>query len=399
MINGSNLTGGDCVWDKYPVVTGPVSGQHYLFVTNAEVDRLIAAGCGRFRLLFSWECLQPKPWATPASLTGNYLAYWQRYKALVDYITSKGCVCVIDIHGGRDSTFGAYRDVKVGQKLPSGEAVTDMFENLYWNLGQVFRDNPLVEWGLTNEPVGMTAAVWFAAAQKAINSLRNVGAKQTVWAPGIAFTGAGTWVSSGNAAAWNLTDPASNLGVQVHMYLDANAGGGATDIVNDTIGITRLSAALTWARSKGLKVLLGEVGISAANPIASATWTHLAVYMQANADVLAGWCWWATGPLAWWGGYQFNLCDTAMGRANLQLIATSLKPFPAVDVEALQARIFELVADNAALGNLVDDLRGELSVAQADLERSREDAQAYKDRIDSYLTALTTIRDEAQGVL
>jgi endoglucanase len=28
-------------------------------------------------------------------------------------------------------------------------------------------------------------------------------------------------------------------------------------------------------------------------------------YMQANADVWAGWTWWAAGP--WWGGYIFTI--------------------------------------------------------------------------------------------
>lgn len=33
--------------------------------------------------------------------------------------------------------------------------------------------------------------------------------------------------------------------------------------------------------------------------------------MDANADVMLGWCWWACGPPAWWGGYRVTLCPTA----------------------------------------------------------------------------------------
>ena len=32
--------------------------------------------------------------------------------------------------------------------------------------------------------------------------------------------------------------------------------------------------------------------------------------MDANSDVMIGWAWWAYGPPAWWGGYQFTLCPT-----------------------------------------------------------------------------------------
>lgn len=330
MLQGTNLTGGDCLWakdgkERYPQATGPIAGTHYQFIPTPELDRLIGLGMNYFRLVFSWECVQPKPWASPTGLTGNYAIYWNRFKELVDYITSKGCTCVIDIHGGDDPTFGAYRNVKIGQRLPTGEAVADMFENLYWYLAQVFRDNPRVEWGLTNEPIGMTAAVWFATAQRVINTLRRLGAKQYIWAPGVNYSGAYSWVSNGNAAAWNLTDPENKLGVQVHMYMDPNKGGGSTDIVSETIGVDSLKVVIGWARSKGIKVFVGEVGMSAANPLAVKTWANLLTYMRANTDTLAGWCWWATGPKTWWGNYQYTLCDTEKGRANLALIQDALK--------------------------------------------------------------------------
>ncbi len=365
MIRGSNLSGGDCVWSSYPVATGPVSGTHYLFVSTADVDRLLVEGMTCFRLLFSWECVQPKPWQNPATnAAGNYATYWSKFKSLVDYITSKGATCVIDIHGGSDTTFGAYRGVRIGSTIATGEKVVDLFENLYWNLGQIFRDNPLVQWGLTNEPIGMAVTVWFAAAQKAINALRTVGAKQRVWCPGIAYTGASSWVSSGNAAAWNLTDSANNLGMQVHMYLDAGGGGGGSDIVNSDIGVTRLKPAVDWARSKGIALLLAEVGFSAANGLASTTCTKLFSYIEANADVIGGWCWWSTGPSSWWGSYTFTLCDTAIGRANLTMIRPWLKPAAVVVPPPVVAPPPVVVPPDSTLQAQIDILKASLAIEQ-----------------------------------
>ncbi len=314
MFRGANLCGGG-EWNS--TTTGPLPGRNYLFMSVAEIDRLIQAGTTGFRLLFCWEFMQTKPWQTPSG------TYFETFKARVQHITSKGCVCVIDIHGGEDNTFGAYKGVPIGKTLPSGEAVTDLFENLYWNLGQLFRDNPLVQWGLTNEPINMTATVWFTAAQKAISALRRVGANQTVWAPGIGYSGAGTWVASGNAAAWNLVDPANNLGIQVHMYFDPNSGGGTEDIVRDSIGVERLTPAVEWCKSKGLKMLLGEVGLTATNPIAAATWAKTAAYIESNSSVIGGVLHWAAGPDAWWGAYKFSLCNSVRGNLNLALIKDS----------------------------------------------------------------------------
>ena len=61
----------------------------------------------------------------------------------------------------------------------------------------------------------------------------------------------------------------------------------------------------------GLKVHLSEFGANAATPGAQAAVANAIAYMDANADVIIGWAWWAYGPPSWWGGYHFTLCPTA----------------------------------------------------------------------------------------
>ena len=341
---GCNLTGGSTYWSSWPS-TGPVSGQHYQFVSHAEVDALLAKGMNTFRLVFAWEALQAKEYE---ALGVTYPDYAAKLFDLVDYITGKGANVILDVHGDADRGFAAYMDVPVGSKTPSGQLVDDLLENLWWSLGTKYGANPRVWCGVTNEPHDIPVATWFAAAQKILNGWRK-GSSAPVVMPGTAWTGAGSWVESGNAAGWNLVDPLNNTFVQLHLYLDQNSGGGAVDVVSPTIGVERMARATSWARAKGLKLFLGEVGMTAAN--GKLAWDNLMTYCEANSDVIIGWTWWAQGPLAWWGGYQFTLRNGAGGdTAQMAMVVPYLKPAVApVDVSALTTKITSLTSDVTTL--------------------------------------------------
>lgn len=308
---GCNLTGGDCYWLQIPA-SGPVSGSNYLFVTEADVDYLVSKGMTAFRLLFGWEAIQPTPYRTLGG-TDNAGKYFANFKRIVDYITNtKGCVCLIDIHGGKEDTFAAYYGKRIGIDTYTTNGAThkvsDLFENLWWQLGGIFKNNPRVWYGLTNEPHDMPATTWFAAAQQAIEGIRRAGATGKIVAPGVDWTNASNWTKQSAGAFSMLKDPANNLAIQVHMYFDANAGGGANDIVDVDIGVTRLRNTVDWAKANGVQVVLAEVGLSANNALAAEAWRRTLAYIDANRDTVLGFMWWAYGPPAWWSGYRFTLC-------------------------------------------------------------------------------------------
>lgn len=311
---GSNLTGGDNTYSDWQGGAGPVSGTHYLFVTTADVDYLVSKGCTTFRLLFGWESMQPTSNATIPG-KGNYGTYYSKFKAIVDYATSKGCTVIIDIHGGADSTFAAYYGNKVGSTY-QGVAVSALLANLWTQLATIFKGNGRVWFGITNEP-NIAASVWYPCAQALINAIRGTGALNAIIMPGVNYTSAATW-STDNDQWKTLKDPASNLVMQVHMYFDSGGGGSGTDIVSDTIGVQRLTNAVTWARAHGAKLFLAEVALQGGSTLATNAWQHLLAFMQSNEDVIIGWTWWAYGPASWWGGYQFTL-DQKSGKDSAQM--------------------------------------------------------------------------------
>lgn len=387
---GSNLSGGDAPYvDKsgkatWSVATGPVSGTHYLFVTTKDIDYLLSKGANCFRLLFTWEALQPTRYASIGAQTGNFKAYWDSYKALVDYITSKGASVIVDCHGGLDADFAAYFGAKIGTKTPGGDNVADLFENLWYQLAGIFKTNSRVIFGITNEPHDMPAATWFACAQTVINSIRKQGATNLIVMPGVDWTNAGSWTNN-SGPGWDaaqIADPAKNIAIQVHMYFDANAGGGATDIVNADIGVTRLKVSVDWARARGLKVFLAEVGLAASNSLATTAWQRLAAYMDANADTVIGFTFWSYGPPAWWGGYQFTLCPKGTTDSpQMSLIASSLAapatppaPDPIADLKAqiasLAAQLASAQTTNASAQAANANLTTQLASAQSALNAS-----------------------------
>ncbi len=372
LIRGCNLAGGDTPWATWSA--GAVADWNYKFVSHADVDTLVAAGFNSFRLLFTWEAIQPKPMGDINANVGGHKAYADALYALVPYITGKGCSVLLDVHGGADTGFAAYYDVKVGGTY-SGFPVASLLENLWLQVATKFKANDKVMYGVTNEPHDMNASVWYPAVQKVVTAIRTAGARGTIMCPGVDWTGAGTWTVN-NGPAWNLVDPLNNLMPQLHLYFDSNSGGGTDEVVSGTIGVERVSKATAWARSKGLKLVLGEVALKATVLNGAAAWASLMAYLEANKDVWSGWYWWGGGPPAWWSGYRFAiLSGTTTPTAQLKMVQPYLvAPVPVpvpvpVDpqIAALQAHVAALNSQIVVLTNQVTALKSLLAISTADV--------------------------------
>jgi Endoglucanase len=289
----------------------PLEGTDYLWVSHQDIDYLASKGVAFARLLFSWEILQP-------SLNGNLaLAYESTMRDRVSYATGKGMKVMIEPHGGEYTRFARYKGDPVGSVAVPHSA----FADLWRRLAELHLGNSKVIFGLMNEPNNISTSQWFAAAQAAIDAIRATGATNMIMVPGNGFSQPSSWNDTwydtairkvSNAAGWlTLLDPLDKTVVSVHTYFDADGGGGANDIVGPDIIGQRLQPVVDWARLNRLKVHLSEFGANAATPGAQAAVANAIAYMDANADVMIGWAWWAYGPPAWWGGYKFTLCPTS----------------------------------------------------------------------------------------
>jgi len=313
----------------------------------------------------------------------------------VKYITDQGKIVVVDIHGGArpgdkltGPNSGAYRENKIG-KTWNGVSVTDMFLNLWWNLAGIFKGNPNVWFGVTNEPVDIDPAVWWKCAQDLITKVRGQGFTGWIAMPGLYYTGAATWVNSGNAANFEkLVDPLNKTCAQVHLYGDANSGGGPTDVVSTVILVERFKQTMDWALLKGKKVLLGEVAVKATATYAKEAWANLDALMDKYPDTVLGWCWWARGADAWWGGYQFTLCSTTTGKPQVDMLKPSFATTLAAPVDPKDALIEDLKKQLAQALSDYAACVDRLNAANADIARWTDRVKVLEGKIDAIRTVV-----------
>lgn len=333
---GTNVVGMELNYAFYPQASGPVGGTHYPVHDTRLVDYFASKGMTTLRFLFSWEAMQSALMGPiPAADAGDYRLYFDRYKNIVDYATLVKGMQVIVEPWQADAGGGAGGPRWRGGLVGSPAVPLAAWSDFWTKMAGVFVANPRVSFGLVNEPNNMSTLGWWGIAQAGITAIRNAGATQRIFVPGNGYTAASTWVIGdafydtdpvrrSNAYGWlnangpgmPITDPANNLAVEVHTYLDPDEGGSTTAITSVTAARQHLAVVVDEARARGYKVYLGELGFLATVPIAPAAWADFIDYFEANQDVLIGFTWWAGGAPAWWddigatGGGHFAITPT-----------------------------------------------------------------------------------------
>ena len=231
---------------------------------------------------------------TPDSLTAPFdPLYLGNLTEQINYITQKGAYAMIQPHN-----YGRFYDAIITD--------TTGFKTWWQNVAAQYKDNELVVFDTNNEYHDMPQQLVFDLNQAAIDGVRAAGAtKQYITPEGNSWSGAWTWVSSGNAASLvSLTDPENKLVYQMHQYLDTDGSGTSETCVNATIFRDRLVEATTWLQENKKLGVIGEFAGGANAQCVDALKDGLA-YLAENSDVWWGAIWWAAGP--WWADYMYNM--------------------------------------------------------------------------------------------
>jgi endoglucanase len=332
-LRGTNAVGMEMGYLQFNQASGPVADTNYPTYDTRDIDYFASKHMSVLRFLFSWEGMQSTlDGPIPAAANGNYKIYFDNYKRIVDYATGLGIRVIVEPWQS-DSGGGAGGARWRGDLVGSAAVPTAAFADFWGKMATPFKDNPLVSYGLVNEPNNMSTMSWFASAQAAISAIRATGSVQRIYVPGNGYTAASGWTQDyydtaatqrSNAYGWlnangpdqPLADPANNIVAEVHCYLDDDASGSSTGIVSATIARQRLSVAVDEAAAHGYKVFLGEIGMYAGNALASTAWADFIGYLETKGDTLIGYTWWAGGMPGWWpdvganGGGHFSITPT-----------------------------------------------------------------------------------------
>ena len=271
----------------------------YVYPYNEEIDYYLSKGMNVFRIPFRWERLQRE---LDGPLSAPDLAELDR---IVAHATGNGAAVVLDPHNyGRRRIGGSEKVIgETGALSPSS------FAGFWAQLAQHYRSNRNVLFGLMNEPHDQNGAILLSVLNHAIRAIRATGATNLILVPGNAWTGAHSWISSGNGELMlGIDDPARNFAYEVHQYLDSDSSGTSPSCVAGS-GAARLKLFTDWARANGQKGFLGEFG-AAANEGCLAELRAMMQHLQANSDTWIGWTYWAGGP--WWGDYDFSIEPTSL---------------------------------------------------------------------------------------
>jgi endoglucanase len=266
----------------------------YVAPTPEALTYFQRCGARVVRLPFLWERLQPdldQPFDE---------AHWRVIANVIDETAARRMRLVLDPH-----QYGRRRINGVEHIIGESPQVSEAHFGAFWaELARRCANAPHVIFGLQNEPHDQDMAVLTRVHNAAIAAIRAAGARQLILAPGSAWSGAHSWVSSGNGeAALNLRDPNNQLAFDVHQYLDRNSSGTNAACAQGSGG--RLTAFTAWARAHRKRGFLGEFG-AGAGATCQAELTALLQHVADNRDVWIGWTAWAGGP--WWPShYPFAL--------------------------------------------------------------------------------------------
>ena len=98
----------------------------------------------------------------------------------------------------------------------------------------------------------------------------------------------------------------------MHQYFDKD-NSGTSPVCEGPAALSGYSASRPGCVSSALGPGLGELG-GGANASCEASIKAALDHLHANADVWAGWLWWAAGP--WWGDYFLSIEPGRMAGTN-----------------------------------------------------------------------------------
>jgi endoglucanase len=261
---------------------------------NKFVDYYSDRNFNFVRLPFKWARLQPDLFGP---LAEHSLAQMHR---IVSRATERGMWVALDMHNYmRRSTQSGATDI-IGKP---GTGITNAhFADAWARLAEQFKDNPRVLFNLMNEPYGIAddqsaANQIIAGAQNAAAAaIRATGANNCIMFSTNHYSGAHHFIYSEYQQNLVLMfeDPGQNWVLDLHQYLDPGFGGTSVAVQKGAGGIATLGTVTEFMRANGIRAILGEFNAGPSPEAAEEVKNHLA-WLQANADVWAGWAWWLGG--------------------------------------------------------------------------------------------------------
>lgn len=263
-------------------------GWHYAYPNPKLLDYFKSKNITTVRLSFKSARLQS---TRSGPLNQTELGYMNKF---IQEARSRGIWVILDPHD-----YGAMADAnKTSQLIGTAAMPATHFADFWARVAKVFLKQPNVIFGLMNEPNKQTARQWQPAAILGYSAIRQQGAKQLVLIPGTKWTGAHSWISSGNGKVWQGFR-GTNYAFEVHQYVDTWSSG-TLQTCPKSVGSTRLVKFRDWATTYGHRGFVGEVGW-ATNTACMNEGKAIFTFIRDNPKVFMGFTYFGA---AWYRGFM-----------------------------------------------------------------------------------------------
>jgi endoglucanase len=256
-----------------------------------------------FRIMTTWNNFQSPVAGLPAGpLNAANVA---GLTATINYLTGQGAWVIIDMHDGlRYKTSGL--DADAGSIIGQSTVTNAQFASFWAQIANLYKGNPRVIYELTNEPNNVDTTLMLGTFQAGINGIRGTGALNPIVVEGNSYSTALNWTlgsPANGASLLTLTDPANNLILSPHQYIDRN-GGTTTTCYGNEAPIDMVNATV-WAAANNVKLLLGEFG-GGSNATCYLALKEQIDFVESRRDAWNGWITYA----AYAGQSAYNTPDT-----------------------------------------------------------------------------------------
>lgn len=292
---------------------GDAYGKGYLYPSDGTITYFAGKGFNTVRLPFLWERLQPRLYAALDK------AETKRLSAAIDAIQGAHMVVILDPHN-----YARYN----GKLIGSDGVPQSAFADFWRRLSTLFANKEGVIFGLMNEPHDISAEDWVSAANSAITTIRQTGARNFILVPGTAWTGAHSWLGGdygtpNGDALKAVSDPLDNFVYELHQYLDTDFSGKNDECSRAADAVKAIGDVSDWLRAQKRTGFLGEFGVPF-QPQCQPALTDMVKVVEANRDVWLGWSYWAGGD--WWKPDEaLNIQPTKTGdRPQMQTLSQAV---------------------------------------------------------------------------
>lgn len=280
LITGVNLAGLEFKSGRLP---GRLD-RDFVSPTTEELDYFRRLGASAVRIPFLWERAEP---VLGEGLDESYVSLIDN---LVEASGSRGMKIVLDPH-----QYGRRRQDGEPHVIGESGVTAEHFAAFWRGLAQRYGNADHAIFALQNEPHDQDTQTLVRVLNAAIAAIRDAGARQLILAPGNGWSGGHAWLSRGNAAMLDVTDPGDNMAYDVHQFLDRDASGTHAQCAENAGA--RLTRFTEWARTNRRRAFLSEFG-GGSNPECLRELEALLTHLRDNRDVWVGWTAWGAGP--WW---------------------------------------------------------------------------------------------------